>query len=367
MGRRKTQKEYIEEAMCKNTTVEVVGEYLGDGVKILHRCKMCGNEWSVAPGHILRGCGCPKCGRETARHKKTKSHHTYIQEVQELHPTVEVVDAYINKYTKILHRCKVDGYEWMIEPDNFLHGKGCPQCLSNRRKNTHCDYISRVNVINPDIVVLEKYIGLQTKILHKCKIDGYEWMALPNNILHGAQCPRCSNRERYTTKSFKDKLSLINDDIIILGEYVGCKTKILCKCKIDGHIWEALPTNLLNGCGCPVCNSSHGEKIISKYLLNNKISFIPQYRFDDCKNIKPLPFDFYLTDYNACVEFDGIQHFVPIDALGGKQAFEVRIVNDSIKNEFCFTHNIPLIRIRYDWDILSTLNDFLDTLTIQND
>ena len=172
---------------------------------------------------------------------------------------------------------------------------------------------------------------------------------------------------RKTQKEYIEEVMYKNTTVEVVGEYLGDGVKILHRCKICGNEWSVAPGHVLRGCGCPVCNSSHGEKIISQYLLDNKISFIQQYRFDDCKNIKPLPFDFYLTDYNACVEFDGIQHFVPIDALGGKQAFEVRKVNDLIKNEFCFTHNIPLIRIRYDRDILSTLNDFLDTLTIQND
>lgn len=37
-----------------------------------------------------------------------------------------------------------------------------------------------------------------------------------------------------------------------------------------------------------------------------------------------LPFDFYLPYYNTCIEYDGVQHFKPIDYFGGEKEFELR-------------------------------------------
>ena len=46
--------------------------------------------------------------------------------------------------------------------------------------------------------------------------------------------------------------------------------------------------------------------------MNSKnIIFLPQHRFKDCVDKIPLPFDFYLPDYNTCIEFNGIQHYKP--------------------------------------------------------
>jgi hypothetical protein len=76
--------------------------------------------------------------------------------------------------------------------------------------------------------------------------------------------------------------------------------------------------------------------------------------FDCCvndKTKKPLRFDFYLPGYNTCVEFDGIQHFKPVNYWGGQLAFESRCRNDHIKNSFCADNNINLIRIKYDDNI----------------
>ena len=83
---------------------------------------------------------------------------------------------------------------------------------------------------------------------------------------------------------------------------------------------------------------------------------------DKCK--KELPFDFYLPDYNVCIEYDGIQHFEPVD-FGGKgqewacQQFESLKLRDDIKNAYCAANNIPLCRIKYTQNIKTTLDVFL--------
>lgn len=52
---------------------------------------------------------------------------------------------------------------------------------------------------------------------------------------------------------FTEKLKLVNSNILITGQYVDSRTHISCKCLIDGYEWLATPSNLMQGCGCPVC------------------------------------------------------------------------------------------------------------------
>ena len=92
--------------------------------------------------------------------------------------------------------------------------------------------------------------------------------------------------------------------------------------------------------------------IISRYLKEYNIDFIPQYKFDDCINKKPLPFDFYLPNNNICIEFDGPGHFKPIQWHGisktkAKDIYRIVRLHDKIKNEYCSKNNIRLIRIPY--------------------
>lgn len=58
-----------------------------------------------------------------------------------------------------------------------------------------------------------------------------------------------------------------------------------------------------------------------------------------------------------CIEFDGIQHFEPVEYFGGEKTFLRTIECDKIKNEYCSKNNIRLIRIKYDEDINEKLSN----------
>ena len=112
-----------------------------------------------------------------------------------------------------------------------------------------------------NIEILGEYINNSTKIKCKCKLDNFEWSATPKNLLNNHGCPKCSgNIRNKTTEYFINELKEVNENIEILGEYKGNKIKTKVRCKIDGYEWEATPNNLLNGYGCPKCNESKGEK-----------------------------------------------------------------------------------------------------------
>ena len=69
-----------------------------------------------------------------------------------------------------------------------------------------------------------------------------------------------------------------------------------------------------------------------------------------------MPFDFYLPDYNMCIEYDGIQHFEPTECFGGEKRFLETQQNDLIKTRYCEQNDIILLRIRYNENI----NEILD-------
>ena len=85
------------------------------------------------------------------------------------------------------------------------------------------------------------------------------------------------------------------------------------------------------------------------FFDDNNIAYVSQYRFEDCKNIRTLPFDFYLPDYNICVEYDGELHYKSVDYFGGEKALQDTQMRDDIKTQYCINNNIHLIRIPY-WE-----------------
>ena len=118
------------------------------------------------------------------------------------------------------------------------------------------------------------------------------------------------------------------------------------------------PKHHIKGSGCPICNESIGEKKIYNYLNKNNIYCIKQKRFNDCKDIYTLPFDFYIPSYNLCIEFDGSQHYMPIDVWGGIAAFKQIQKRDLIKTNYCKTNKINLLRIKYSDNIIKSISEY---------
>jgi hypothetical protein len=231
-------------------------------------------------------------------------------------------------------------------------------------KRKHDDYVREIENINPNIIVIGDYINRKTKILHKCKKCGYEWFVAPGGLLSGHGCPKCMGVAPKTQEQYIIEVSNKTNNISVIGRYVNIYTPILHRCKICDNEWLANPNNILSGYGCPKCSQSHGERDIVKWLDDNSISYIPQYKFDGCRDKKPLPFDFYLPEYNLCIEYDGEQHFRPVDFSGkGRQQaerqFKIVQLHDKLKNLYCEQNNIDLLRISYQQNVEEELNKFL--------
>ena len=127
-----------------------------------------------------------------------------------------------------------------------------------------------------------------------------------------------------------------------------------CRCDCGNIVYisvNSLEGNKQKSCGCSHGDiQSFGEKLIEKILNRNNINFKKEYSFNSCINPKTnrkLRFDFYLTDFNCCIEYDGKQHY--IETAFCKESLDERRIKDKIKNQYCKEYNIKLIRIPY-WD-----------------
>ena len=282
------------------------------------------------------------CPKCAGRHTTTEE---FKQEMKKINDNIEILGEYIGTDKKIKCKCKIDGYEWETTPHNLLNNHGCPKC-AGRNKTTE-EFVDKMKEINNDIEILGEYVGSDIKIKCRCKIDGYEWEIIPSSLLRGTGCPKCGGNASKTTEEFVDKMKEINNDIEILGEYKTSYTKIKCRCKLDGYEWEAKPRNLLSNRGCPKCNASKGEKRVAEYLDDRNIEYKQQYKFDDCRSKYKLPFDFYILSKNIAIEYDGRQHYEIIDYFDGLDGFIDTKIRDTIKTIYCKENNLKLIRIPY--------------------
>lgn len=155
---------------------------------------------------------------------------------------------------------------------------------------------------------------------------------------------------KLTEEQFKERLKeLFNDNIILIGPFENTYKETWFECKEHGKFLKR-PKDLLKGGKCPKCTESRGETIVRSFLDIHNIKYEQWKSFGDCRNLLCLPFDFYLPDYNICIEFQGSQHLRPIRFYGCSEEDAIKshlktVENDKIKKEYCKKKNIPLIEI----------------------
>lgn len=235
------------------------------------------------------------------------------------------------------------------------------------KKLTNHEFIEKAISIHGDLYNYDKfnYFKSSYKSIITCKIHG-DFEQSPNNHLSGKGCRYCKQRSySYTTDEIIEKFIDSHGDKYdySLVEYKNLTTKVRIICPIGGE-FDILPQNHYRGYGCSCCSShrSSGEELIQTILNNYNVKTLPQHTFDDCINKYKLRFDFYLPDYNICIEYDGLQHYKPIEWFGGIEGFEKTLLRDQIKNDYCTKNGINLYRIKYNDNIELKINQLLEIL-----
>lgn len=116
-----------------------------------------------------------------------------------------------------------------------------------------------------------------------------------------------------------------------------------CK-KHDHYFFDSVRKVMTRKSCCEKDERFHNEKYIGKLLESWGYKVKRQKKFKGCKDKRKLPFDIYLEDFNTLIEYDGEQHYKPIYGI---KSFNKTIYHDKIKNEFCKSNHINLIRIPY--------------------
>lgn len=276
------------------------------------------------------------------------------------------ISFYKNAKTKIKIICKKHG-RFEQFPHSHFNGTGCKACVreNSSKKNSlgKKTFTKRAKKIHGDKYSYESFIYRNnTKGEIKCNNCNIEFFQIPTNHLRGSGCPKCGReilRKKLSLpfKSFFEKANEIHNEKYeyIKNSFISLKEKVEIICPKHGS-FKQRARHHIKGSGCPICKSSKGEVKILKFLSKNNLKFKTQHKFEKCKNNKTnkfLKFDFYLIDYNLCIEFDGEQHFRPVFGAWHKNkklatnSFIENKYRDEIKNDFCKNYNIKLLRIPY--------------------
>jgi len=261
------------------------------------------------------------------RRSDAKTHETFVEEMREKHPEIDVIGYYKDQKTKISFKCMKCNKVWEAKPTTLLQGSKC----SCTRRLTHKEFLKR---IPKHIELLEEYEGAFVKLKAKCAKCGYIWRGLPRGLAEGS-CMGCFKKK--VTKSnrmFAENMSERFPEIEVLSEYKTGKKKLLFRCKTCGNTWRTTPDVMLrkaNGKGCPKCVK---EKCTEK-LTKSHSSFVKEMG-------KVNPSILIFSRY----EKDGVHVKCRCD-IGRSSGLEKRERLDRIKTKYCEKNEIGLLRIPY--------------------
>lgn len=312
-------------------------------------CPKHGSFWQTPDTHLHHGC--KKCYTE----KQAKSQDTFIADAKKTFPSLDFSKyKYKGSREKSTVFCKKHG-EFLAVADSILRGYGCPKCSLELRPLTEEEFIQKASNMYPSNDYSKtKFTSLKGKIEVVCKKHGLFTINASNHLYSGYGCSICS-QELYLTNRRQDFFNLVNKKFnnfysYYKEDYVNSDSSIRIVCPKHGE-FTMLARYHRHGTNCPKCNvQSKGEVLIEKILLDKIVDFKKQLRIKDCKDKRPLPFDFAIFKENcliALIEYDGEQHFSEGAFHSSKESFIILKSHDKIKTEYCLKNNLSLLRISY--------------------
>jgi hypothetical protein len=171
-----------------------------------------------------------------------------------------ITKEYFNSHQKLEYRCsKHPEVIQSMNYNNLQQGKGCPIC-ANHVPVTSLEQANELLRKTNAIAICVSYSGNCRKpSLMRCLIDGHEWNAPLDHILHKRYgCPKCSNLARYKTVETVNK-RLKEDGISSLKcvYYAGSASSNHSKfeCNVCGYSWNGKVSNIVsNNRRCPKCS-----------------------------------------------------------------------------------------------------------------
>lgn len=318
----------------------------------------------------IQGCGCPYCAKKRigfgndfgSKHPELLKEWDYDKNI-DLSPS----DFFPSSPIKVFWKCK-KGCSYKSTIDNKVHGKtNCPYCSGNRvneynnllHNKPHLgktwNYLK--NKKSPSMYSIgSKYLA--SWICSKC---GDEFNREVKSINEKCKCRKCSYSD--SGKRNRDSYSkVINDFKLVHGDkyiyekikYELSSKKVEIVCRKHGSFFQT-PNNHVGGAGCPRCKETFGERKIKNTLKLLGVQYKEQKTFKGLVgDSSRLRIDFFIThlegvelNQKIIIEYNGEQHYRPIDFFGGQKQFDKQQRYDQKKRDFAKDKGFKMIEIRY--------------------
>lgn len=180
--------------------------------------------------------------------------------------------------------------------------------------------------------------------------DPYKILTARNNIKHIINC-------KYFSTELELFLSLYKDIFPIFQSWWNVSNNILQNIaiselnnKIDDIYSDLVANNIIDS---KWLNEKSLFQLVKKKYKKALFQYSPAWLF-------PQSYDIYIPELNIAIEYQGIQHYKPIDYFGGDEGFKHRQELDIRKKQLSTDNNIKLIEWHYSESIdLETLNQKL--------
>lgn len=214
-----------------NKNVKIIGIYKNSETEIECQCNNDPNhKWKASPKTLLRGKGCPICGKKMGGIKNRKTNEEFLKEMKEKgNNNVIVIGEYITAKTPIECHCKNnDKHIWYSAPTDLLQGKGCPYCAGIKilENDQHC-----VGNEYPDLIkfFVDKEIPFKfsphslKKVKLICPICGKEKtneITISDLVNRGFSCEFCGNKNSLPNRIIRNIAYCLKEKNMILDFYL---------------------------------------------------------------------------------------------------------------------------------------------------
>ncbi len=328
--------------------------YVGSKEKVEIICPIHGSFWVTPNHHITNKSGCPACSGCVK-----KTNRQFIDEAKLVHGDKYDYSKieYKNNRTKVCIICPNHGEFWQ-NPHDHLRGIGCKKCWFDRHtkgqtlsKEQFLERCYKKHGNKYDYSKVE-YVKLDVPVIITCPLHG-EFIQKPEYHLEGEGCPKCgrikaNNSISYSQDEFVKKCSKIHNNKYdySLVKYNRSSDIVTIICPEHGE-FKHKAANHLMGQGCQKCGFKSQlflfEKLTS-FFKNECFSW--EYR---AKWLGRQRIDICIEKYKIAIEYDGQQHFYPIDHFGGESEFKKRVKYDALKERLCEENGFKLFRIKYNY------------------
>ncbi len=324
-------------------------------------CKVHGEFYQHANNALQGRGGCLKC---KARFPTQKS---FIDELEKLHPGKFEYDkvVFATQKEKIILTCKKHGDFICTAKQALKNKEPCAICKqeikeSSKKTKVKIDYfeIQKQRFFNRSAKIHNNkydysksvYKGPREKIEIICPIHG-SFFQSPRDHVIGKGCKKCAsittaNKTKIGRDEFLRRARNTHGIQYEYGEYKGMHNKMEMFCPTHG-LFLCTPHNHIVGCGCPNCANSYGEKNIHIWLNDHGINHEQHKHILIGKHNYYV--DFYLEYFGLkfVIEFNGIQHYQPINFFGGEKRFKEQQKRDQMIRDFCLENNIIILEVSY--------------------